>query len=504
MVMQKALLIYPEYPVTFWSFKYALKFIHRKAAFPPLGLLTVASMLPSDWELKLVDLNIKPLTDEQIGWADYVLISAMNIQRESTTLVIERCKKLEKKIIAGGPLFTSESSEFDQVDYLVLNEAELTLPRFLADLENGSPNHIYMTTEFADLTVTPVPKWSLINMSKYATMNLQYSRGCPYDCEFCDITLLYGRKVRTKNSDQLVHELEALHEAGWRNEIFFVDDNFIGNKTKLKNEILPSITRWQSHFKLPHTFNTQVSIEIADDPDLMHLMTDAGFDQVFIGIESPNEGSLKECNKVKNVNRDMLSSIATKQRAGLEVAGGFIVGFDNDPSSIFNTQERFIQRSGIVTAMVGLLTALPDTKLFHRLNRENRILKHSSGDNMDFTMNFIPKMTSEELIRGYQKLLMTIYSPKTYYERVKTFLKQYRQVKRRQKPLSFFYLLAFIKSIIYIGLWSKSRVQYWKLFFWTLFNRPRLFKNSITFSIFGFHFRKTLNLNLRRLGSVQV
>ena len=197
MVMQKALLIYPEYPVTFWSFKYALKFIHRKAAFPPLGLLTVASMLPSDWELKLVDLNIKPLTDEQISWADYVLISAMNIQRESTTLVIERCKKLEKKIIAGGPLFTSGSSEFDQVDYLVLNEAEITLPRFLADLENGSPDHIYMTTEFADLTVTPVPKWSLINMSKYATMNLQYSRGCPYDCEFCDITLLYGRKVRT-------------------------------------------------------------------------------------------------------------------------------------------------------------------------------------------------------------------------------------------------------------------------------------------------------------------
>jgi len=501
--MKRALLVYPEYPETFWSFKYALKFIHRKAAFPPLGLVTVASMLPSDWELKLVDLNIEILADDQLKWADYVLISAMNVQRKSTLDVIRKCREHEKKIIAGGPLFTADYNEFNEVDYLVLNEAELTLPLFLADLELGIPKHIYSSEEFADLTITPVPRWSLVQMKKYATMNLQYSRGCPYDCEFCDITLLFGHKVRTKSRDQVIGELEALHRAGWRNEIFFVDDNFIGNKAKLKNEILPSVIWWQEHHKSPYTFNTQVSIDLADDPDLMHKMTVAGFDKVFVGIESPHAGSLNECNKFKNENRDLLSSVLTLQRAGLEVAGGFIVGFDNDPMSIFDSQEGFIQRSGIVTAMVGLLNALPDTKLYQRLHLENRILKRSTGDNMDFTMNFIPKMRSEDLIRGYQRLLATIYSHPKYYARVKTFLKEYRQVRRKRRPLSLWYMIAFVKSIFFIGLLSNSRFQYWKLMIWTLFNRPGLFRNSITFTIFGFHFRKILKLNMQRLQSVQ-
>jgi radical SAM superfamily enzyme YgiQ (UPF0313 family) len=502
--MIKALLVYPENPVTFWSFKYALKFIHRKAAFPPLGLLTVASMLPSNWDLKLIDLNIEPLTDKLLVWADYVLISAMNVQRESTMSVIDRCKQHSKKIIGGGPFFTAEFAELTDVDYLILNEAEITLPLFLNDLENGTPAHIYRTTEFADLNSTPAPKWSLINMKKYATMNIQYSRGCPYDCDFCDITLLFGHKVRTKSRDQVIWELEALHSAGWRDEIFFVDDNFIGNKSKLKNEILPSITWWQSHIKRPHSLNTQVSIDISDDPDLMRLMTVAGFDKVFVGIESPHAGSLNECNKFKNENRDLLSNVITLQRAGLEVAGGFIVGFDNDPSTIFDTQVRFIQRSGIVTAMVGLLNALPDTKLYHRLHRENRIVNRSTGDNMDFSMNFIPKMRRDDLIKGYQKLLLNLYSPKVYYARVRTFLKEYRQIKRRRKPMSFYYFLAFVKSIIYIGFWNRAGLEYWKLFFWTIFNRPSLFKNSITFSIFGFHFSKILKKNLIRLENLQV
>jgi radical SAM superfamily enzyme YgiQ (UPF0313 family) len=502
--MKNALLIYPEYPETFWGFKYALKFIHRKAAHPPLGLLTVASMLPPDWNLKLIDLNVEKLFDKQIGWADFVLISAMNVQRKSVQEIIHRCKKLEKKIIAGGPLFTSDYAEFQEVDYLVLNEAELTLPGFLVDLQNGTPKHLYSTPDFVDISLTPVPKWSLITMSHYATMTLQYSRGCPYDCEFCDITLLFGRKVRTKNKEQVINELESLHTAGWHNEIFFVDDNFIGNKSKLKNEILPAITSWQSQHRIAHSFNTQVSIEIADDPELIKQMTKAGFDKVFIGIETPHEESLKECNKFKNENRDMLSNVSTLQNNGLEVAGGFIVGFDSDPSTIFDTQIMFIQRSGIVTAMVGLLTALPETKLYERLHRENRILKQSSGDNTDFSLNFIPRMKAEELLKGYQKLMTTIYSPKEFYARIKIFLRAYMQTKRKRKPMSFYYMLAFVKSMFLIGFWNKSGFRFWNLLIWTLFHRPGLIKNSITFTIYGFHFRKIIKSGLKKIKLAQV
>jgi len=502
--MKNALLIYPEYPDTFWSFKYVLKFIHRKAALPPLGLLTVAAMLPSDWDLKLVDLNVEKLDDKLIRKADYVLISAMNVQRKSTLEVIGRCKAKGRKIIAGGPLFTTDFADFGDVDHLILNEAELTLPEFLMDLAQGCPKHLYTTRQFADISQTPVPKWSLINMNNYATMNIQYSRGCPYDCEFCDITLLFGRKVRTKTRDQVISELETIHKAGWRKEIFFVDDNFIGNKPKLKTDILPAIKGWQSQNLTQHSFNTQVSIELADEHELMKLMTEAGFDKVFIGIETPDMDSLRECNKFKNENRDMLSSVNTLQKAGLEVTGGFIVGFDNDPSSIFDSQVEFIQRSGIVTAMVGLLTALPDTKLYHRLHRENRIVNQSSGDNTDLTMNFVPKMKPEELVKGYMKILTSIYSPKAYYARVKTFLREYRKTRRKSSPMSFHYMLALVKSFFYLGFWSRSSLRYWNLFFWTIFNRPWLFKDSITFTIYGFHFRKIIKLNLKRLKTVQV
>jgi len=339
-------------------------------------------------------------------------------------------------------------------------------------------------------------------MNNYATMNIQYSRGCPYDCEFCDITLLFGRKVRTKTREQVISELEIIHKAGWRKEIFFVDDNFIGLKPKLKTDILPAIIRWQSQFSAQHSFNTQVSIDLADEQELIKLMTEAGFDKVFIGIETPHEASLMECNKFKNSNRDLLKSVNTLQKSGLEVTGGFIVGFDNDPSSIFDSQVEFIQRSGIVTAMVGLLTALPDTKLYHRLRHENRILTQSSGDNTDFTMNFVPKMKSEELIKGYTKILLSIYSPKAYYARVKTFLREYHQTRRRKPPMSFHYMLALLKSFFYLGFWSRSGLQYWKLFFWTIFHRPGLFTNSITFTIYGFHFRKIIRLNMKRLTSV--
>ncbi|MCL0052971.1 B12-binding domain-containing radical SAM protein [Dehalococcoidales bacterium] len=486
----KILLVYPQYPDTFWSFKHALRIISKKAAYPPLGLLTVAAMLPDDWEKKLVDMNVTELTDEHLKWADYVFISAMVIQKNSVREIINRGKKLGAKIVAGGPLFTTGYEEFDGVDHFVLDEAEITLPLFLQDLAKGSAQHIYTSNQRPDIRKTPIPQWSLINMKKYSAMSVQYSRGCPYDCEFCDITVLNGHKPRTKDKDQLLAELDALYNQGWRGGLLFVDDNFIANKRKLKVEILPAIIDWAKEKGYPFSLYTQTSINLADDEELMQLMVKAGFTTVFIGIETPDEESLSECNKLINKNRDLVASVRKIQNHGLEVLGGFIVGFDSDPISIFKSQISFIQKSGIVTAMVGLLQAPKGTRLYQRLKRENRLLGDISGDNMDCSINFIPKMNYETLINGYKKILNTIYSPKQYYERVKVFLKEYKPQGKRRSKLQLCHISAFIKSMWFLGIKERGRRYYWKLLLSTLLRRPRFFPLSVSFAITGFHFRK--------------
>jgi len=489
----KILLVYPGYPDTFWGFKHALRLISKKAAFPPLGLLTVAAMLPQEWEQKLVDMNVTHLTDDNLMWADYVFISAMTVQRESARDVIARCRELSVKTVAGGPLFTTGHDEFEGVDHFVLGEAEVTLPLFLKDLAQGCPQHLYTTTKRPDISQTPVPQWSLINMNKYSSMSLQYSRGCPFDCEFCDIIVLNGHKPRTKSREQVLAELESIYRQGWRQAVFIVDDNFIGNRRKLKSETLPAITDWMARRKFPFTLSTEASINLADDEDLMHLMTQAGFNRVFIGIETPNEDSLVECNKYHNQNRDLVASVRKIQNHGLEVQGGFIVGFDSDPLSIFKSQINFIQKSGIVTAMVGLLNAPRGTKLYQRLKQENRLLQDISGDNMDGSLNFIPKMNYETLVNGYKSILDTIYSPKQYYERVKVLLKEYKppQIKRPAR-LQFFHVRALFNSVWFLGIREKGRRYYWKLFLSTLLKRPRFFPLSITLALYGFHFRKVV------------
>ena len=487
------LLVYPEYPDTFWSFKHALKFVSKKASFPPLGLLTIASMLPKDWDKKLIDMNAAKLKDEDILWADYVFISAMSIQSESADEIIHRCKSLGTKIVAGGPLFTSTPGNYKEVDHLVLNEAEITLPQFLHDVNAGEPKHKYTTKEWADIAATPLPLWDIVPLKNYTSMNIQYSRGCPFDCDFCDITVLYGRKARTKTKEQVISELDALYFSGWRGPVFFVDDNFIGNKGKLKREILPAIAEWMVKRKNPFYLNTEASINLADDEKLMHLMVKAGFEAVFIGIESPNDDSLVECNKPQNRNRDLIASIKKIQQAGLEVQGGFIVGFDNDPPSIFEKLANFIQESGIVTAMVGLLNAPKGTKLQKRLEDEGRMLENFTGSNTDFSINFIPKMDLNALLEGYQKILDKIYSPKYYYERVMRFLKEFDPKKKKIFHVNPNYILALFKSIIKLGVMGEERIYYWKLFFWSLFRKPQLFSLAILFSIYGFHFRKISN-----------
>ncbi len=486
------LLVYPETPNTFWSFKSALKFISKKSSEPPLGLLTVAAMLPDDWSKKLVDLNVTQLNENDLKWADYVFLSGMNVHIDSMKSIISRCNNIGVKIIAGGPMATSDPQEFSGVDHFILNEAEITLPQFLNDLKNRRPEHVYKTDEFPDITQSPAPMWQLLDQEKYANMSIQYSRGCPFDCEFCSITTLNGRKPRTKTAMQFVAEIESLYQQGGRGVLFVVDDNFIGNKRKLKQEILPAIIEWSKEREYPFSFMTEVSINLADDEELLDLMVQAGFDSAFIGIETPNDESLAECGKVQNQSRDMVDAVKKLQRKGIVVSGGFIIGFDNDPPSIFEQQIKFIQNSGIVTAMVGMLNAPTGSKLFQRMKKENRLLKIMSGDNMDGSMNFIPKMNAQKLKQGYARVLNTIYSPKEFYQRVKTFLSEYNIPTKKPKKINPRDVGALFKSIWYIGLRNQGRRYYWNLFFYSLFRHPKKFPIAITMAVYGFHFRRVV------------
>ncbi len=488
------LLIYPEFPDTFWSFKHALKFIRKRASLPPLGLLTVAAMLPAKWEKRLVDVNVRPLSENDLAWAETVFISAMVVQRDSARNLIARCKAAGLKIVAGGPLFTAEYDQFADVDHFILNEAEQTLPAFLSDLEQGRAGHVYDSEGYPEIEHTPPPMWELIDLKHYATMAIQYSRGCPFDCEFCNITALFGHRPRIKTAGQIIRELDGLYRLGWRSGVFFVDDNFIGNRRHLKEKLLPALIEWRKN-KVGISFHTEVSINLADDQNLMDLMAQAGFNAVFIGVETPDEQSLAECNKKQNKNRDLVEDVKRIQRSGMQVQGGFIVGFDSDTPSIFQRQIEFIQKSGIVTAMVGLLQAPQGTRLYERLSKEGRLLGMFSGDNVDGRTNIIPKMNLDVLHKGYKTVVETLYSAPHYFERVKTFLREFRAPKITV-PLNFEYILAFFRSIVQLGIIDKERGHYWNLFFWTLFRRPRLFPYAITFAIYGYHFRQICNLHI--------
>ncbi|MBW2111979.1 MAG: B12-binding domain-containing radical SAM protein [Deltaproteobacteria bacterium] len=453
-------------------------------------------MLPREWSIRLIDLNVRGITEKDLAWAETAFISAMSVQRDSARSIILRCRERGLKVVAGGPLFTSEHEEFDQVDHFVLNEAELTLQPFLSDLEQGAAKPLYRTPAFSDISETPVPRWDLVDMKEYASMNVQFSRGCPFNCDFCNVTALFGHKPRIKSSTQVISELDALYRQGWRGQIFFVDDNFIGNKGYLKRELLPALIEWREG-KRGIAFNTEASVNLSDDRELMQMMVRAGFDTVFVGIETPDENSLTECNKRQNKNRDLIESVKSIQRAGLQVQGGFIVGFDSDTPSIFQRQIDFIQKSGIVTAMVGLLQAPVGTRLYERLKQEGRLLGHTSGDNVDGTTNIITRMDLDTLREGYRAIMQHIYSHKQYYRRIKTFLREYKAPKI-PSSLDFQRVLAFFRSNIRLGIIGRERLQYWGLLWWTLFKRPRLLPLAITLAIYGYHFRKVSDSRIAR------
>ena len=481
------LMLYPEYPETFWGFQHVLKFVSKKAAFPPLGLLTVASLLPPEWGKRLVDLNTDPVREADWEWADMVFISAMLIQKEGVEELLDQAKARGKTVVAGGPAFLAQPESYPQVDHFVLDEAEITLPWFVRDFQDNRAGRMYSSKERPDLKQVPLPMWSLIDVHKYATMPIQFSRGCPFDCEFCDIFLLNGRKPRTKTPEQMVQELQTLYDAGWRSSVFIVDDNFIGNKRRVK-EMLPAVISWQKDHDYPFTLLTEASVNLAQDEELMDLMSWANFNKVFLGLETPCLESLKECGKTQNTAIDLAEAVRIIHQHGMQVMGGFIVGFDSDTESIFEAQIRFIQQIGVVTAMVGILGAIPHTRLWHRLQAEGRLLSETSGNNTDGSINFEPKMGIHNLLSGYKRVVKTIYSPRMYYSRINTFLKNYRPTAKGHYSLRD--IKAAIASTWRIGVFSRACLWYWPLIIKTALTRVKALPAALELAIYGYHFQK--------------
>jgi radical SAM superfamily enzyme YgiQ (UPF0313 family) len=484
----RVLLLYPQNPETFWSFKHVLRFLSKKSAFPPLGLLTIAAMLPRHWELKLVDLNVESLGDEHLEWADYILLSGMIVHKQSIDLIVKRCQSFGKPIIAGGPIFTTGHAAFPEIQHFVIGEAEEIMPQLIEDMTRRALRHIYQASGRPDITRAPIPRWDLINFRHYVTMPAQFSRGCPYDCEFCDIIIMNGRVPRTKAPEQFIAELEALRQRGWKEMVFVVDDNFIGDKKRAKS-LLNAMIEWRNRTKTRMGFLTEASVNLADDPELCDLMVQAGFKKVFVGLETPMAASLQECHKIQNKGRDLVEAIQIIQRSGMEVMGGFIIGFDNDQQDIFHRQFEFIQRSGVVTAMVGLLTALPQTRLYHRLMREGRLEADSTGNNTQAILNFKPMLNREFLQNGYRELMQQLYEPGAYYQRIRALLKSYHP-RGPRVAFSSAQVKAFLRSLWVLGFWSRGRRAYWHFFLGTLLCRPRKFRVAIELAIIGHHFRR--------------
>lgn len=482
------LLVYPQNPDTFWSFKHVLRFVSKRSTFPPLGLLTIAAMLPSEWNFRLVDLNVKRLSDSDLLWADYVLISAMIVHTQSVNEIAARCNGLGKPIIAGGPLFTTGYENFPAIHHFVLGEAEDLMAQLAADMAARTVQPLYRAAGRPVVTRVPAPRWDLIDFKHYVTMAVQFSRGCPYDCEFCDIIIMNGRVPRTKTPAQLIGELETLRLQGWKDMVFIVDDNFIGDKKRTK-ALLGEMIAWRQRVQPSMGFFTEASVNLADDPELCELMAKAGFKKVFVGIETPLAESLQECHKLQNKGRDLVESIQILQRAGLEVMGGFIVGFDNDQQDIFKRQFEFIQQSGVVTAMVGLLQALPQTKLYQRLKREGRLESEATGNNTEAVLNFRTRLNREFLQNGYRDLMKRLYEPKAYYQRIRTFLENHRPSgpRLRVSPSD---LKAFLKSFWMLGILERGRHNYWRFFWSILLRRPRQLRCAIELAVIGYHFRR--------------
>ncbi|MBU0741528.1 DUF4070 domain-containing protein [bacterium] len=481
------LLVEPRTPETFWSLRHALRFVGKRAANPPLGLLTVAGLLPRDWSYRLVDQNTNDLADADIRWADYVLVSAMVIHRDEVSELVRRCRAAGRPLIGGGPLFHAEADDDLGVEHVVVGEAEELAAELAADMDGGRVKSLYRAPRFPDLALTPPPRWDLVDLRHYATLSVQSCRGCPYDCEFCDVVALNGHKPRHKSAVQFIAELECLRTKGWRGPVFIVDDNFIGDKRRCR-ELLHALVDWRTRTGARMTFLTEASVNMAGEPELLELMVAAGFKKVFLGLETPSTESLRECRKLQNLRGDLAESVRTIQEAGLEVMSGFIVGFDSDETDIFQRQFEFIQNAGVVTAMVGLLQALPRSRLYRRLAGEGRLRSVSRGDNTSAVFNFAPRLDPEFLVENYRRLMCRLYEPRNYYRRIRTFLAAHR-MRGPPEVLTWRDVGAIFKSFWIIGVIHRGRRAYWHFLAATLVRHPGQIGVAITLAITGHHFR---------------
>ncbi len=483
----RVLLVNPRFPDSYWSGRHSLSFVGRKSLLPPLGLVTVAALLPQRWSFRLVDLNVEGLSDEQIRGADVVMLTGMLVQKPSLHETLARCRALGVRTVVGGPYATALPEELaDAADHVVVGEGEDVLPVLAAELEAGRAQPCYREEGKPDLSRAPVPRFDLLEPRHYHQMCVQYSRGCPFTCEFCDIIVMYGRKPRTKTAAQMTAELEAILATGFSGDVFFVDDNFIGNKKAVK-QMLPELADWRRRTRAPLEFYTEASINLADDDRLVDLMTEAGFTSVFVGIESPSAESLKETKKLQNLKRDLVSQVHGLLERGLDVWAGFILGFDSDGPDIFDRMTRFIQSAAIPYAMVGMLGALPNTPLYHRLEREGRLRPEQSGDQFGLT-NVITKLPVAQMIAGYRKVLETVYNPEVYFERCRANLARWKPAPGSMRRLRGRDLLAAARAMVGQGVRGPYRRAYWRFLRWVAQHHPAKLSRAIAQAAAGHHY----------------
>ena len=488
----RVLLIYPLFPKTFWSYEKVLELINRQVLLPPLGLVTVAAILPQEWEFKLVDRNVRDVTESEWEWAEVVILSAMIVQKDDLLYLIREAKGRGKLVAVGGPYATStpEKPTAAGADFLILDEGEITLPMFVEAVRRGDRRGTFRADSKPDVTITPIPRFDLLEFDAYDSMSVQFSRGCPFQCEFCDIIVLYGRKSRTKTPQQLIAELEYLRQLGWKRNIFMVDDNFIGNKRNVKL-LLKELKVWQAEHQYPFNFNTEASVDLAKDPELMELMVECNFNAVFLGIETPDEASLTLTKKFQNTRDSLAESVETIIRSGLRVMAGFIIGFDGETKGAGDRIVRFVEQTAIPTAMLGMLQALPHTALWHRLEKEGRLLtKESHGNPQGALMNFIPTRPLEDIAREYVEAFCALYDAEKFLDRT------YRHFMIMGAPkchppakfLSPIELRALTLIIWRQGIKRKTRWKFWHHLYDIIKHNPAVWKNYITICAHNEHF----------------
>ena len=487
----RVLLVYPRFPKSFWSFEEAIALVGRKAFLPPLGLITVAAILPQEWEFKLVDCNVREVTTDEWEWADLVILSAMIVQKEDFNTQIQTAKQYGKPVAVGGPYATAlpHEAEATGADYLVLDEGEITLPMFVEALERGETSGKFRADEKPDVTQTPIPRYDLLELEAYDNMSAQFSRGCPFQCEFCDIIVLYGRKPRTKTPAQLIAELDRLYELGWRRSIFVVDDNFIGNKRNVKL-LLRELKVWMAEKNYPFTLNTEASVDLAQDPELMDLMVEANFNSVFLGIETPDEDSLVLTKKHQNTRDPLSEAVKTIMRHGLRVTAGFIIGFDGEKPQAGDRIIEFVENTSITLAMFSMLQALPDTALWHRLQKEGRMLDQGANINQTTLMNFTPTRPIEEIATEYVRAFWELYDPQNYLDRA---YNQYLMIgepkhDRPSRKIDRTTLRAMLLIFWRQGIVRKTRWTFWRYLFHMYRAKPKLWGSYLSMCALGEHF----------------